>query len=291
MSKTITPTLQTSHGLEVTSLCTCWKVTRQDATVYGYTDADVDITYEGVTYRAQTGYDATNIDTQNTLNVDTSEIAGVVGTDLTDISLTDVLAGLWDGAEIFIFRLDRSNLNAGGMPLRRGWLGEVSVSNKAFKAELRGMTQILQQTIGRIYTQACDADFGDNRCNKNVAASEGHVIGFGVTDTEFYMYGLSDDDNYYTGGKITWLSGLNTGLSMEVKAYITNSGATSFLTLQMPMPFTVDINDTFRVTPGCDKSFHTCSARWGNQMNFRGFPHIPGMDKLARDAVFADPTD
>jgi hypothetical protein len=33
---------------------------------------------------------------------------------------------------------------------------------------------------------------------------------------------------------------------------------------------------------GCDKRFETCSSRFGNSLNFRGFPAIPGNDFLSR---------
>lgn len=33
---------------------------------------------------------------------------------------------------------------------------------------------------------------------------------------------------------------------------------------------------------GCDKRFETCSARFDNTLNFRGFPAIPGNDFLSR---------
>ncbi len=33
---------------------------------------------------------------------------------------------------------------------------------------------------------------------------------------------------------------------------------------------------------GCDKRFETCSARFDNNLNFRGFPTIPGNDFLSR---------
>jgi hypothetical protein len=33
---------------------------------------------------------------------------------------------------------------------------------------------------------------------------------------------------------------------------------------------------------GCDKRFATCAERFGNSLNFRGFPAIPGNDFLSR---------
>lgn len=38
------------------------------------------------------------------------------------------------------------------------------------------------------------------------------------------------------------------------------------------------------IAGGCDKSFATCGARFANRVNFRGFPHMPGVD-----AVLAGP--
>ena len=38
--------------------------------------------------------------------------------------------------------------------------------------------------------------------------------------------------------------------------------------------------DTVRIIAGCDKSPTTCRTKFGNFLNFRGFPHIPGDDWL-----------
>ena len=36
--------------------------------------------------------------------------------------------------------------------------------------------------------------------------------------------------------------------------------------------------DTLKLTAGCDKTFKTCREKFGNGLNFRGFPHLPGSD-------------
>jgi hypothetical protein len=48
--------LQTHIAGEVTTLATCWKMTRRDATVLGFTDHDADIVFDSVTYKAATGF-------------------------------------------------------------------------------------------------------------------------------------------------------------------------------------------------------------------------------------------
>jgi uncharacterized phage protein (TIGR02218 family) len=40
--------------------------------------------------------------------------------------------------------------------------------------------------------------------------------------------------------------------------------------------------DAFVITAGCDKRHATCRDRFGNAVNFRGFPSIPGDDLVTR---------
>lgn len=47
-----------------------------------------------------------------------------------------------------------------------------------------------------------------------------------------------------------------------------------------PMPRPIALGDQVRLVAGCDKTPETCQARFGNIVNFRGEPHIPGNDKV-----------
>jgi uncharacterized phage protein (TIGR02218 family) len=38
------------------------------------------------------------------------------------------------------------------------------------------------------------------------------------------------------------------------------------------------VGDQLALVAGCDKSFETWLAKFANQHNFRGFPHMPGND-------------
>jgi uncharacterized phage protein (TIGR02218 family) len=44
------------------------------------------------------------------------------------------------------------------------------------------------------------------------------------------------------------------------------------------MTSAIEPGDAFTVTAGCDKRFDTCREKFGNRLNFRGFPHMPGND-------------
>ena len=54
------------------------------------------------------------------------------------------------------------------------------------------------------------------------------------------------------------------------------------LTLRDLPPFAPAIGDLVEIREGCDKSLATCSGRFANAVNFRGEPHLPGIDLLTR---------
>lgn len=90
---------------------------------------------------------------------------------------------------------------------------------------------------------------------------------------------LDATKNYYKFGYVKWLSGLNKGLSMEVKEWLS---ASDKVTLFLKMRNSVQVGDIFEITPGCDRSIYTCFNKFDNAANFRGEPYCPGQDTLLR---------
>jgi uncharacterized phage protein (TIGR02218 family) len=170
-------------------------------------------------------------------------------------------------------------------------LGEVRRDGAAFTAELRGLSEQLAQDSGRLYTTACAADLGDGRCavdlTNAVFRGSGVVVALSATSA-FSASGLDTyDDGWFTAGKLTFTSGGNAGLSVEVKSHGKAAAVTIDLWQAMPEP--IQAGDAFTVTAGCDKRFATCHDRFNNVANFRGFPHIPGNDFVVRYPVQGEP--
>jgi hypothetical protein len=95
----------------------------------------------------------------------------------------------------------------------------------------------------------------------------------------FYATGITGKTNdYFNYGVLTWQSGANNNIQIEVKDHI--GGATSKIVLFEPMPFEIATGDIFDITAGCDRLWTTCKVTFSNQLNFRGFPHVPGTDKI-----------
>jgi len=280
--KTISGALAAHYAGTVTTIATCWKVTRADSQVFGFTDHRYDIVFLGVTYAAATGHDTTDVDSSSDLSVDNLDVTGFLDDD--SLRESDLIAGVWDFARVEIFEVNYADLTMGARQLRSGWLGEVRIQSRPrqFIAELRGLSYTLQQTIGEVYTPSCRADLGDARCGVNVPAltASGQSV-TSVTDRRtFVASGLAD--GAWTAGKVTFTSGANAGFAMEVKSW---TNGTKTLVLSLPMPYPIAVADVFTVQPGCLKRITDCRDTYNNVVNFRGEPYVPGIDLLTRGSV------
>jgi uncharacterized phage protein (TIGR02218 family) len=94
---------------------------------------------------------------------------------------------------------------------------------------------------------------------------------------------FSSDNNpvsFYSYGMVTFLTGLNTGISREIKSNPKPIGGQADLRLQEAFPFTVAAGDTARLEAGCDRTLGVCNSRFSNVINYRGENLIPGIDSL-----------
>lgn len=171
MVKNASASFDTHIQGEATTLSTLWRVTRLDGETFFFTEHDRDITInvDDVTdtdnakvYDAGTGYTRTAITNTSSLSVDNMDIESLL--DGEGILEQDVRAGLWDFAQVEVYLVNWNDISDGVMQLRRGFLGEVSLRDEIYFAELRGLVQLLQQVIGEVYTPNCRTDHGDARC-------------------------------------------------------------------------------------------------------------------------------
>ncbi|MGM4997436.1 DUF2163 domain-containing protein [Tardiphaga sp. 538_B7_N1_4] len=274
--RSIPPALQARLDSGVTTLAQVWKLTRRDGVVAGFTDHDCDLVMDGVTYRAGTGLAASEATSRFDLSVDGGDIAGALDDDiLTD---ADLAAGRYDAAQVETWLVDWSDTLLRVLTAR-GTLGEVKREGTAFIAELRGLAALLSQESGRLYTARCSADLGDGKCRINLAGWQGTGAVEALEGVSmFSASGLGAfADDLFTAGRLTWTSGGNAGLAMEVKQHRVTPGHVR-LSLWQTMPEPIATGDAFTVTAGCDKTLATCRDRFGNVDNFRGFPDIPGND-------------
>jgi uncharacterized phage protein (TIGR02218 family) len=82
----------------VTTLCRCWAIWRSDDVTFGFTDHDCDLSFEGITFRADTGLSASALQQSTGLSVDNTEALGLLSA--ASVTEADIDAGRFDGAEV-----------------------------------------------------------------------------------------------------------------------------------------------------------------------------------------------
>jgi hypothetical protein len=353
--KTITARDQAELESEVPRIATLWKITRRDNEVFGFTDHDKDIEFGDITYDASTSYDRTATADQSGFAVANMVIESILDSSL--ITEADILAGLWDYAQVeirYVNWFDRRVLNlsavtkanpgvvttrqphslstgdtvtfskVGGMTnlngntytvtvitpttfsigvnttsfgtytnlgearipesswgYRKGNIGQVNTSGQRFSSELMGLAKKLEKPLVKPYLAGCSAAFGDSECTLDLAPYTISGVVDSVDDSGLVITDatISEPINTYAYGIITMTSGGSSGYSMEVK-----SSTVGTITLQQRLPFGVQSGDSYTLVRGCDKQFSTCSG-YSNVINFRGFPDMPGQDRVLQYAT------
>ena len=276
--RTIPGALQAHLDGGATTLCHAWRVTRRDGTVMGFTDHDRDLSFGGLDYLAASGFEASEAEDGNGLSAEGGDISGGFSADA--IRAEDLSAGRYDGAKVEVYTVNWQDLSQ-RLLLRMAELGEVRREGGLFRAELRRLTDRLDQVHGRIFGHRCDAVLGDTRCGVNAAASAFRAtatVSAVLDDMRLRVSGLSGfADRFFRYGVLTFTSGAADGLTADIEDQ-RKMGAAVELTFWQPVPTGVLTGDTMLVTAGCDKRFSTCKAKFANALNFRGFPHMPGSD-------------
>ncbi|MDI7861257.1 DUF2163 domain-containing protein [Rhizobiaceae bacterium n13] len=276
--KTIEPGLAAHLKGDATTLCHCWRVTRRDGIVLGFTEHDHDLSFDGTDYRAASGFAASETEAASGLQAEASEVAGGFSSDA--ISEADIAAGRYDGARVEVFLVNWQEPSQRLLEKVQE-IGEVTRQEGEFRAELRSFAHHLSQDQGRVYNRRCDASLGDGRCRVDLEA--GGWIGRGTVEavldaTRIRVAGLDGfAAGFFRFGRLTFIGGGNDGITADVGDHVAEDGGVT-LTFWLPLAGLPEPGDALSVTAGCDKSFETCRKKFGNGLNFQGFPHMPGAD-------------
>lgn len=263
---------------EVTTVCHCWRLTRKDGIAAGYTDHDSQLSVDGMTFKPESGFSASEARDTLGLAVDTVDIEGALSS--ADIREEDIAAGLYDGAKIETILVNWRQPEDFAV-LRTATIGKIKRSDQRFVAELESLVHTLDQPSGRYVSRTCDAELGDARCrfvlDQPGFRGNGHVTAKEDGDT-FLVAGLEAfQSGWFSHGTLNWSTGARAGRSEQIVDHGQHlEGMTIALRPAGGPP--VEVGDVFIVDAGCDKNFATCKAKFSNTLNFQGFPHLPGND-------------
>jgi uncharacterized phage protein (TIGR02218 family) len=262
----------------LTALAFCWRLERRDGICLGFTTHDRDLAVGGLVYRAAPGMLPSAVTLSDGFEAGGLDVSGALTSD--SISGADLAAGRWDGAAVRLFLVDWRDPEGGRLDLAEGELGDVAIRGPGFEAELRGPAAGLERPVVEQTSPECRAELGDRRCRVDMAGRTRVTRIVAVPDEDMIeVAGTPPPEGAYAFGRLRWLGGLNSGLESGILA-----SAGNVLTLRDPPPLASTAGDLVEIAEGCDKRFPTCSGRFANAENFRGEPHLPGMDLLTRYA-------
>lgn len=267
-----------------TTLAWCLKITRQDGVVFGLTEVDIGFDIGGVTYHP--GFTCSDWATSATLDVENQEVTVLPGT--TILTEEELAAGIWDNAAFEVFFVNHRSLSDGVSLSRRGRTGQAKLFVTTWTIEFRGLKQALQQPLGAVTSKTCRAELGDAKCTVDLTPFTFTETVTAVTSRQiFEASGLTQADEWFVEGLITFTGGLNANPAYRRKVKVFSGGV---ITLTLAMPFEVQIGDTFVILTGCQKRHERtidnptgvsdCIDKFDNVLNFQGEPHLVGVDAL-----------
>jgi uncharacterized phage protein (TIGR02218 family) len=281
VTRTVPSALQTAIDTGTTRFVWGLRIVRSDGEFFAITSAtrpkvvDTDTTYVP-------GLEVRSLVQSAGFGVDNTELQIVNADELTRAS---ILAGRWDAAAFTLTLFDWSQPTAGELVMMTGTIGEIRPRHGHFVTELRDLRQALQQDTTDVVQPDCRYRLGDSKCTLDITAPPFTVTGTVSTSASRYVFtdtSRTEADDYFGAGEVRFTSGLNDGIRLLVREYLS---ASDQFTFALPAPFTITPGDTYVAIVGCRKrAFEDCRDKFDNIVNFGGEPHKARVDFLLRGA-------
>ncbi len=280
------------------------RIVRGDGVVFGFTNAQADVTLPALTvgaqtvpqttYRAGIGMVPSNLQESDDLTPNNMEISGILGDYLTE---ADVRKKRFKDAAYTLIVFNRADTTH--QILRgRGRIGDASVAGHQATFKLRSLASLLQNDIIELTSSVSRAAWGDPEMaffnldsdytaigslarvtgNVNLVANSRRIFTLPVT--------VAYPATWMNEGTVEWISGANAGVVMDV---MSSNSANGQITLWHPTPYDIAIGDSVRATIRAPLTIEEWVATFGNGRYFAGEPGIMTSEQMYQ--VKADDED
>ena len=250
-----------------------WRIERRDGVTLGFTSHDRDLQLDGVALRSAPGIHPAALRLTTDIAGDDAQMDGALTHDA--ISADDLAAGRFDGAAVDVGTIDWQS--GAARVLFSGSIGETEAGAEGFSAQLRSLKAALEFDPVPRTSPGCRARFCGPGCNLSPArfTAEAIVTAIDGPADAVAFAGIAAADHVF--GEVRWLDGAAVGLRHAVIAQ-----GDGMLILDAVIPQGVAPGTRAQLREGCDRTIATCAARFGNAVNFRGEPFLPGNDLVTR---------
>lgn len=262
----------------LTTLCHAWAIERTDGKVFAFTDHDLPLAFEGFAFQADAGLSAGAIAQTTGLAVDNTEAMGALSH--ASIREDEIEQGRFDGAAVKAWLVNWQDTDQRMLKFS-GSIGELRRIDGAFRAELRGLTEVLNRPMGRVYQKPCTAVLGDSKCRFDLSQPgyrETRAVEL-IRDRRQLIWDAFEGygEGWFERGRLEALDGAAAGLWSVIKHDRIKDGK-RVIDLWEPLRGALGTGDRVRLITGCDKRMEICRLKFDNLINFQGFPDIPSED-------------
>jgi uncharacterized phage protein (TIGR02218 family) len=248
-------------------------ITRTDGTVTRFAESDEPITVDGDTYAVVPGLQVSAVKHTNNGEVPSCQIMAVHAADAT-FDTDHIDAGLFDGAEVEIYIVDRNNLS------RKGLLFTGAISDTAFDPiehqvtfDVKGPSASARIVMTQRRSPMCRTDLFSVLCGLDPDDYDVSTSVLDVVDAfSFRVTGaLAQADGYFNQGVMV----TQAGVAMEIAKW---TQATQTIMTYLPSYRFIVTGTTLTLYPGCDKTHDSPNGckKYSNLLNFQGEPHFNG---------------
>ncbi len=291
MPKSIPAVLLDHYQQDATTYCLLTRIRATDGTLYGFTDLDSNVEYDPATVDPfgtgddwgpldhvadNGGFSAARLDSAADLTTDNTELEIVP--EESGITARRLLAGLFDSAQVRIYRVNYMDLSMGHELVAAGLLDTARVSKNRGYHGFRSLSDLLKEPEYLAWKKTCPHVFGGAHCPKPFVWVSGAVVS--SSDSGSFVGDDGTADHTYKPGVVQFLTGDNAGKEMDVRD---NVGG--LVSLALDMPFPIAVGDTYKIREDCSKVYddadHGCLHHWGaadRNLYFGGQPYIPTAD-------------
>lgn len=246
-------------------LTICAKIVDKAGKIYSFTSLPYEIIIDNVTYYPSAGFNIIKAESNSQLSSSNISISILLSDNLPNqqiqIFTKDIINQSLDGAYVTIFYANQ-NIH--------GYVGNITLRENTAIIEVLSLGAKLNKEIGDLYSPTCRASLGDSKCMVDLSSySKNGVVQKVISNSIFIDNTRNESNDYFTDGHLTFTSGNNIGIAIQIKECI-NGQIKLIFSLHKP----IAVGDCYIIKPGCNKRIATCSKKFNNAINFRGEPYI-----------------
>jgi uncharacterized phage protein (TIGR02218 family) len=247
------------------------KLTRLDGTILRIAEHDTSLTVDGNAFSPLKGCEISAIEHMIGGDVPSVEIKFAHSSGGT-IDTEAVARGLWDGADVLMYLIDRTSISTLGDPIFTGSIQPVQFDiNGRGTFDCRGHAAKAESFI-QTYQPMCRTDVGSELCQVDLSTFAKTCAVASIIDKfNITVSGMASPpaDDWFNQGHLVAAS----GKKFEIARWVNSS---SKVTFYLPVADLLEAAESLTLYPGCDKTAATCLSKFSNIINFQGEPHFLG---------------